>query len=67
MSGRTFALGDSYSICDPYLMIFYLWGRFVGMPMSDLAAYSRLIARVVERPAVAKAIAEEQLPMGQAA
>jgi len=67
LAGRAFALGDAYSICDPYLMIFYLWGRFVGLPVGDLAAYSRLVGRVVERPAVKRAIADEQLPVSLAA
>jgi len=63
LGGSTFALGDAYSICDPYLMIFYFWGRLVGMPVGELAAYSKLVANVVERPAVRKVIAEEQLPL----
>jgi glutathione S-transferase len=67
LAGRTFALGDSYSICDPYLMIFYLWGRFVGLPVGDLGAYAQHAARVFTRPAVKRAIEEEQLPLGQAA
>jgi len=62
-----FALGDSYSICDPYLMIFYLWGRFVRLPVVELATYSKLVARVVERPAVKRAITDEQLPVSLAA
>jgi glutathione S-transferase len=67
LDGRSFALGETYSICDPYLMIFYLWGRFVGLPVADLAAYSALFARVVARPAVQRAITAEELPVGLAA
>jgi len=63
LEGRSFALGDAYSVCDPYLTVFYLWGRFVGLPLGELAAYSKLAARVVERPAIRKVIADEQLPV----
>jgi glutathione S-transferase len=67
LDGRPFALGDAYSICDPYLMIFYLWGRFIGLPVGELSGYSGLIARVLARPAVQRALSEEQLPVSLAA
>ncbi|MEW6270890.1 MAG: glutathione S-transferase N-terminal domain-containing protein [Thermodesulfobacteriota bacterium] len=63
LDGRRFALGNAYSICDPYLTVFWFWGRFVGLPVGDLAAYSKLAARVLERPAVRKAVSDEQLPI----
>ena len=48
-------------------MIFYLWGRFVGLPVGELAAYTAHFARVIGRPAVQRAIAAEELPVGLAA
>ncbi len=62
-----YALGERFSICDPYLMIFYLWGRFIGLPVEELTAYTSHFARVSARPAVQRAIVAEELPIGQAA
>lgn len=67
LADRRWALGDAYSVCDPYLMVFYLWGRFVGLPVGELAAYSAHFARVAARPAVQRAITAEELPVGLAA
>jgi glutathione S-transferase len=64
LAGRTYALGDAYSICDPYLTVFWLWGRFIGLPVGDLGTYSELAARVAARPAIRKTIALEELPIG---
>jgi len=63
LGGRAFALGEAYSICDPYLAVFYLWGRFLNLPVHELRSYSRLAAGVVERPAVRRTIAREGLPI----
>jgi glutathione S-transferase len=67
LADRSYALGDGYSICDPYLMIFFLWGRFLGLPVGDLPGYAAHFARVVGRPAVQRAITAEELPLGLAA
>jgi glutathione S-transferase len=67
LADRRWALGEDYSVCDPYLMIFYLWGRFVGLPVGELAAYSGHFARVAARPAVQRAITAEELPVVLAA
>ena len=67
LAGRTFALGERFSVCDPYLMIFYLWGKFIGLPVEELASYTAHFARVSARPAVQRAIVAEDLPIGRAA
>ena len=54
------ALGDRYSIVDAYLLPFYRWGNRIGLAMADdcprWAAWTR---RMLERPAVARAISVE--------
>lgn len=67
LEGRTFALGEQYSVCDPYLMIFYLWGKFIGLPVDELPSYDAHFARVTARPAVQRAIVAENLPVSLAA
>jgi glutathione S-transferase len=27
LEGKTWALGDTYSVCDPYLLVFYIWSQ----------------------------------------
>lgn len=67
LEGRDWALGERYSVADPYLMIFYLWGRYIGLPVDELGAYGAHFARVTARPAVQRAITAEELPLVRAA
>ncbi len=67
LGDATWAVGERYSIADPYLMIFYLWGRYLGLPVGELRRYTAHFERVVARPAVQRAIAAEDLPVVRAA
>ena len=67
LEGRDWALGGHYSIADPYLMIFYIWGSYIGLPVDELGAYGAHFARVTARPAVQRAITAEELPLVRAA
>lgn len=67
LDGRAWALGERYSVADPYLMIFYLWGRFIGLPVGELRAYTAHFERATARPAVQRAITAEELPLVRAA
>jgi glutathione S-transferase len=63
--GRDWAVPGSYSIVDPYLFVFFRWGRRIGIDMSTLCpAWTRLAARVVERPAVQRAMEQEGIDIG---
>lgn len=61
MQGMTFALGERFSLVDAYLMVFYGWGqRPLSKPhIPPTPAFDALMARVRERPAVAKILAFE--------
>lgn len=59
LAGRPFLVGDRFTVADAYLVVLLNWSRHVGADLSrwpDLAAYHK---RQLERPAVAKAVAEE--------
>lgn len=56
-----YVLGDRYSFCDTYALAFYSWGRHFGVPVSELGRYSALAGRVLERPAVRRALEREGL------
>lgn len=54
-----FVLGERYSLCDAYLLPFYLWGRHFELPVSELPRYGALVQRVLSRPAVRRALEQE--------
>lgn len=63
LKGRQWALGDAYSVCDPYLLVFYIWSQredVVG-DMPDLPHYRAVAERVLARDAARRALAREEL------
>ena len=60
--GRGWALPQGYGVVDPYLLVFYRWGRSVELDMSTYRAWSSHTRRMLERPAVQRAFDQEQLP-----
>lgn len=62
MAGRQWAVGDRYSIVDPYLLVFYRWGNRIGLPMRQLyPAWTQHTLRALARPAVTRALAQEAI------
>lgn len=56
------AVGDGYSVVDPYLLMFYLWGRgkVLDYDMArDFPAWHDHAQRMAARPAVQRALARE--------
>ncbi|MEO5694106.1 MAG: glutathione S-transferase N-terminal domain-containing protein [Usitatibacter sp.] len=64
LKGREWAIGDRYSVVDGYLLVFYRWGIRAGLPVKDLANYTRLVDKVLARPAVKKVMTDEGIVMG---
>jgi glutathione S-transferase len=65
--GRQWAGGDRYSIVDPFLLVFFGWGQRIGMNMrSDFPAWSGLVDRLLERPAVARVLEKEGVSIATA-
>jgi glutathione S-transferase len=52
-------LGETYTICDPYLFTLAQWLEGDGVDLSTLPRVMGHRARMAERPAVRKALAEE--------
>ena len=52
-------LSDKYSVLDPYAFVFYVWGIRRELPMPELKNYTALKNRMLERPAVQRALADE--------
>lgn len=62
LGGRTWSVGNSYSCVDPYLLVFYFWGRAIGLNMkNEYPSWSAHAARVLARDAVQRAIKQEGL------
>ena len=61
LEGKSYLMGDSFSVADAYLFTVAGWGQYVGVdikPLKNLPAY---MARVAARPAVQEAMMAEGL------
>jgi glutathione S-transferase len=60
LAGREW-LADRYSVVDPYALVFYAWGKRRELPVAELKNYTAFKDRMLQRPAVQRAIADEQV------
>ncbi|HEY1942336.1 MAG TPA: glutathione S-transferase N-terminal domain-containing protein [Roseiarcus sp.] len=51
--------GDSYGVADSYALIFYAWGKRIGLPMQELSHYTEFKDRMLARASVARILREE--------
>lgn len=56
-----FLFGPEYSLVDAYLSLFYLWARRFDLPVVELPRTTRLVRTVLDRPAVRRALDQEDL------
>lgn len=59
-----YALGDTFSLCDGYLLVFYLWSRrdpFTGNNMPEFPALRANAKKVLARTSVQRAMTAEGL------
>ena len=66
LAGKDYVLGSQYSAADPYTLVFYGWGKRIGLPVDELKNYTALKDRLVQRPAVRKILEREKNPILQA-
>ena len=59
--GGPWLLGDRYTALDPYAMMLCRWTRNFSQPARARAHLGPYLQRVLERPAVQRAFATEQL------
>jgi glutathione S-transferase len=53
LTGKTFAMGGQYTVCDPYLLVFYRWGYRIGLDMkTEFPQWTKHALRVASRPTV---------------
>jgi glutathione S-transferase len=61
MSLHPYALGGEYSVCDPYLLVFYRWGNRIELPMESYPHWTRHAKLLLARDAVQRAFKREDI------
>ena len=61
LAGKTWLLGDTFSVADAYLFTVANWAQFVAVDISGLVHLSAYRGRVAARPAVQQAMKTEGL------
>ena len=62
IAGKKWIMGDSYTVVDPYALVFYGWGMSHGLPMDELKAFTQHKNQMLERPAVSAVLKRENNP-----
>jgi glutathione S-transferase len=63
--GGPFALGERYTVVDPYLFVMQRWGYRIKLDMSRYPRFNALAQAMYARPAVQRAMEREHLkPIG---
>jgi glutathione S-transferase len=61
LAGKTWLMGETFTVADAYLFTVAGWGKYVGVDIAPLANLSAYMARVAARPAVQDALKAEGL------
>jgi glutathione S-transferase len=64
MKERIWAVGDRYSVVDPYLLVFFRWGNRMHIDMQNsYPAWTQHARRLESRKAVQRALARESISL----
>jgi glutathione S-transferase len=61
LAGKSYLMGDQFTVADAYLFTVVGWGQYVGVDITLLSNLSAYVARVAARPAVQEAMKAEGL------
>src|SRR5215813_11577143 len=56
---KQWILGDQFSMVDCYALVFYGWGKRIGLPVAELKNYTAWKDRMLARPAVRRVVERE--------
>ena len=59
LQGKSYLMGETFSVADGYLFTVAGWGKFVGVDLAPLTQLSAFMTRVAARPAVQAALKAE--------
>ncbi|HEY0680876.1 MAG TPA: glutathione S-transferase family protein [Steroidobacter sp.] len=60
LADRPWIMGDEFTLADPYALVFFPWGRELGLPIMKLTNLVALKNRLIERPAARRALEREK-------
>ena len=60
LAGREW-FGDSYSVLDPYGLVFYVWGVRRELPVAELKNYTVFKDRMIKRAATQRVLEDEKI------
>lgn len=60
LANRPWIMGDRFTVADPYALVFYPWGRELGLPIAELMHLAAMKDRLLERPAARRALQRER-------
>jgi len=55
--------GKQYTACDPYALVYYGFCLRLGLPMAELASYTRLKDQLLARPTARRVLERERHPL----
>ena len=61
LEGKTYLVGDRFTVADGYLFTILNWSNFVGLDLSPWKTIQEYMARIGSRPSVVAALKEEGL------
>ncbi|QDP18963.1 glutathione S-transferase family protein [Sphingomonas xanthus] len=61
LAGQGWLAGDRFSAADSYALIFFRWGRRLGMGMEDYPRWAALNRRLLDQPSVQRVVEREEL------
>ena len=53
-------MGERFTVADPYALVFYPWGRELGLPIRELIHLTAMKDRLIARPAARRALEREK-------
>lgn len=60
LAGKAWIMGEQFTVVDGYALVFYGWGKRIGLPMAGLKNYTAWKDRMLARPAVKRVLEHEQ-------
>src|ERR1700761_8455018 len=60
IDSKPWILGDQFSVVDGYALVFYGWGKRIGLPVEELKNYTAWKDRMLARPAVRRVLEREK-------
>ncbi len=60
LADRPWMMGEQFTVADPYALVFFPWGRELGLPIGELRNIVAMKNRLIVRPAARLALEREK-------